>query len=142
VSSLNGFGSRIDLLANNLERAVPNLIRKVALAADQAVVSQTPVDTGRARSNWIVQIGSAYTGTIGPRSPGSRGSTGADNIQGSLSQAQAEIATYTQGEIHITNNLPYIERLNNGWSAQAPSGYVEAAVLAAVNAVTANPLLD
>lgn len=31
-----------------------------------------------------------------------------------------------QGEIVIENDLPYVERLNEGWSSQAPAGYVDA----------------
>jgi hypothetical protein len=37
--------------------------------------------------------------------------------------------------MHITNNLPYIVRLNQGYSAQAPAGYVEQGVLAARRAI-------
>ena len=37
-----------------------------------------------------------------------------------------------QGSIYITNNVPYIDRLNNGWSQQSPAGFVDKAVQVAV----------
>ncbi len=53
-----------------------------------------------------------------------------------MAQALAEIAGHTAGkEIFISNNVPYIGRLNNGHSAQAPSGFVEMAVRRAAKLV-------
>lgn len=38
------------------------------------------------------------------------------------------------GRSTITNSVPYIGRLNNGWSQQAPAGFVRAAIQFGVNA--------
>ncbi len=47
-----------------------------------------------------------------------------------INQARAVLATKKPGQkIYITNNLPYIRRLNDGYSKQAPAGFVERAVL-------------
>lgn len=103
------------------------LVRRCALATDAAVVIATPVDTGRARSNWQVELGQAASGTL---------DTTDKSGQGAISQGKQVIDTYKSGSsINITNNLPYIERLNNGWSAQAPAGFVERAVQIGVAAV-------
>ena len=59
MPSLSEFSRRITLRGRKVAEGADALTRKVALAADQAVVSGTPVDTGRARSNWIAAIGSA-----------------------------------------------------------------------------------
>jgi hypothetical protein len=91
----------------------------------------TPVDTGRARSNWIVRIGEASSEV---REPAEVGSV--------LAEGQAVISQYRGGSsIHITNNLPYINRLNEGWSAQASPGFVETAVQIATEAVGKSKLL-
>jgi hypothetical protein len=145
VPSLEDFSRRITTLANNVVVNSDALVRKVALVADQAVVSSTPVDTGRARSNWIAQIGTAAETTIEPYAPGKAGSTGAANVEAARAQAEAVVATYEGGkgqEIHITNNLPYIDPLNKGHSAQAPAGYVEEAIQLAVDAVNNTRILD
>jgi hypothetical protein len=115
-------------VAENADR----LVRRCALAVDAAVVLATPVDTGRARSNWQVEVGSPASGTI---------DSGFDKGGGSaISQGKDAIESY-KGEsnkagIFITNNLPYIERLNDGWSAQAPAGFVEKAMQVGIDAVS------
>lgn len=121
------------------------LVRKVALAADQAVVSDTPVDTGRAKSNWIVELNSASSDTIEPYAPGRKGSTEAQNAQAAIDQGEAVISGYRSGNnvsIHITNNLPYIGELNNGSSSQSPANFVEQAVAEAVAAVNSSRIID
>lgn len=120
---LRQFGRRMKVRGALVEENAGKLLRKVALAVDSAVVLATPVDTGRARSNWQVEIGQPASGSIEPLAAGA-GSTAA-----SIDAAKAVIETAVPGDtIHITNNLDYIGRLNDGWSAQAPAGFVEEAV--------------
>jgi hypothetical protein len=112
------------------------LLRKVALAVDAAVVLATPVDTGRARSNWQVELGAAPEGVREPFSEGAEGSTAGPNAQAAIAAGQAVIAQARGTDvIHITNNLTYIAALNDGSSAQAPAGFVEEAVHAGVKQV-------
>lgn len=143
MPSLSEFSRRITLRGQKVAEGADALTRRVALAADQAVVMGTPVDTGRARSNWIAQIGSAPDTVIDAYAPGSLGDTEADNTQAALDQAEAVIRNYKGGEeIHITNNLPYIQRLNDGWSSQAPANFVEQAVLEALQVVYFGRVVD
>ena len=125
-------------LGAEIAQAADRTVRMAALAADQAVVMATPVDKGRARSNWIVQMNAPARATIEAYAPGSGGSTGAANAAGALSQGQAVISGY-DGDRHsgivISNNLPYIGALNNGSSRQAPAGFVQKAIQAAVKQV-------
>ena len=117
---------------------VDKAVRMAALAADQAVVLGTPVDKGRARSNWIVSLGAPSRTTVDPHVPGEGGSTAGANANAALAQGAAVIGGYSgliHGSIAISNNLPYIGRLNTGYSKQAPAGFVEKAVQSAVRAV-------
>lgn len=126
MADLRRFAGRIRVMGKRIEQNADALTRKVALAVDSAVVIATPVDTGRARSNWQVNIGAPADGTREALDTSG---------QAAIAQGQTEIAKYKGGSaIHITNNLPYIGRLNDGWSAQAPSGFVEKAVLVGVAA--------
>lgn len=106
------------------------LVKKVALAVDQVLVLGTPVNTGRARSNWIAQAGGPATSEIGPYSPGvGLGIGEGANAAAALNQGRSAIASRQPGQdIYISNNVDYIEDLNNGSSAQAPAGFVEQAV--------------
>lgn len=89
----------------------------------------TPVDTGHARGNWILSVGAPALGEL----PG----------RGSADGNAASILAWTlhDGPIYINNNTPYILRLNDGWSDQAPAGFIERAIdeaLAFVNAKFVN----
>lgn len=110
----------------DVEPAVDETLRKVALVANQTLIMATPVDTGQHRANWQVSIDSPIDTVLDET-----------NTQAAIARNKAVIDTYS-GEQHaliIQNNAPAIERLNDGWSAQAPAGFVEKAVQAAANAV-------
>ena len=123
--------------AVKIREGVGRIVRGTALAIDQGVVTRTPVDTGRARSNYIVSIDAPSVETREPYVPGSKGSSGAENANAAIRHGQGVIAGYKPDvnvAIFIVNNLDYIAELNQGKSAQAPAGFVESAVLDGVEA--------
>lgn len=79
------------------------------------VVVSTPVDSGLARNNWLVSSGD------------NSGETRATESKAGTDSRNAIIEhTYTLGgKALLFNNLPYIERLEDGYSAQAPVGMVK-----------------
>ncbi|QYW02124.1 minor tail protein [Stenotrophomonas phage Sonora] len=101
-------------------------------------MSETPVDTGRAKSNWIAGLGSAPAGNIEPYAEGESGSTAQSNEAAAMAQAEGVIGRYNGDlgvDIYISNNLPYIEELNKGSSAQAPAEFVETALATALSLI-------
>ncbi|RTL04578.1 hypothetical protein EKK58_10260 [Candidatus Dependentiae bacterium] len=103
--------------------------RKVVLAVDAAVVLATPVLTGRARSNWIPSLDKPVTKELKKESYDKTGGE-------AIAAAQSVAAGIKFGsDVYISNNLPYINRLNQGHSQQAPAGFVEKAVQAAKGAI-------
>lgn len=143
MANLNEFSRRMNLRADRLGTNADKLVRKVALVADQAIVTSTPVDTGRARSNWIVQLDSAADQIISAYSEGRSGSTESENTQAAIDQGSRVISNYQTGRvIHISNNLDYIQDLNDGTSAQAPPNFVEIAVMEAVEAIRGSRLVE
>lgn len=140
---MKSFAARIDSIAARIESGADRVTRQTALAVDQTVVMATPVDEGRARSNWQVRAGIAPSEVIEPYAPGKGGSTGAQNTQAALDQGKIAISSAAPGqEIHITNNLPYIGPLNDGHSAQAPAGFVEQAVNAGIETIRRARLIE
>ena len=96
------------------------VVRKVALELFARVILRTPVDTGRARGNWFPSIGSPNQSVDTHVDPTGSGSTG---------RAGATVQSAKLGDvIYLTNNLPYIRRLEYGYSRQAPSGMVRLTV--------------
>ncbi len=71
---------------------------------------------GQAKGNWIANIGSPATASTRPPDK-----DGSEAIAAMTSEAQK-----APGNVfYLTNNLPYIRRLEyEGWSSQAPSGMI------------------
>lgn len=121
-------------------------MRAMALSIEQALVLSTPVDTGRARANWQVSLDSPAKGeakTEQGRDSRGRFTKGAYPEPAAVIAKAKEVLSTRKPEqnIFISNNVPYIRRLNEGHSAQAPAGFVEAAVQSAVNAHRGDKIL-
>jgi hypothetical protein len=118
------FSRRMTIVADVVDKNAGKVIRQAALEADQVGVLRTPVDTGRARANWIVSTGSpSSTETAGPNA-GDQSANEAQATAQALNQAQTALVGYklTLGPIFITNNVEYIMFLDEGSSEQAPQG--------------------
>lgn len=113
---LRGLDS-VKLAISNLEANTNEKLRGVIFQALGNIQIGTPVDTGRARNNWF--LSTKYSST---------------KITARLSGNEIDIAKIPEKiigtKIYFTNNLPYIERLEyDGWSNQAPAGWVRAEIL-------------
>ncbi|MCY1553030.1 hypothetical protein D9M68_894720 [compost metagenome] len=96
----------------------------------QDLAYKTPVDTSNALSNWQLTLDSPATDEIKPYFPGHMGSTQRASAAQTVNEARSRLGAKKPGQpIYITNNVPYIEQLNNGSSKQAPAGFVERSIL-------------
>lgn len=95
------------------------VIRKACIDLYRAITERTPVDTGRAKASW----GISTTGAAAPQGDPEGYSHGEliDIINGYVSDFKF---TVHDDKVIISNNLEYIEYLENGSSKQAPSGMV------------------
>lgn len=109
-----------DFLRRGTEKQVSQATRRLALQALSGLVLRTPVDTGRARGNWQVSIGAPRDGETGTNDRAGAGTIAAGNAVIGQQRAFQVIV--------LQNNLPYITRLNEGSSQQAPAGYVEGTI--------------
>ncbi len=95
--------------------AVDRVRRRVIIELFSAIIRETPVDTGRLRSNWQITLRSPATGTLGIR-----------DVSAVIAEAEAA-ANASKGDdlVIMRNNLPYAYRIEyEGWSKQAPEGMV------------------
>ena len=110
------FGDQIAAFAEKTERKMDLAFRKITLEMFSRVILNTPVDSGRARANWQVAIGSVPEGVLELEDKSGTATVSA------ASAAAADLGT---GDvIYLVNNLPYIQKLENGYSGQAPAGMV------------------
>ena len=112
------FELRLNTAVLETQEKIEDAVQVIAMDTLRGVVLKSPVDTGRFRNNWIVSINSP-----------SMEQTPATDASGSgaINKGMAAIEGYdveTTSRIYIQNNLPYGNRLENGWLKQAPKGMV------------------
>lgn len=95
------------------------LTKKITGDMLTTVIVTTPIDTSAARQNWRVGVGSINSLVDENQTDGSG--------QGAINRG---IATIQSGGgigkvVYLSNSIRYIERLNNGWSMQAPKNFVQ-----------------
>ena len=117
---LNAYAKKKDVQIKNVRKAY-------AFALYSSIVKKTPVDTGRARGNWNITVGSDDYRQ-------SERTTPQFHSAGQIPEPKGDES------IFISNNLPYITKLEyggypnppkketgktiNGYSRQAPEGMV------------------
>ena len=100
-------------MARNLNQG----IRATLFEVSTAIIKDTPADTGRARGNWQASISRGATKEIAVNNQRSGEAKAIAEVDQTVSVAVGDL-------YYLTNNVPYIERLEFGWSKQAPSGMV------------------
>lgn len=122
--SLREFEIALDTFREeDIPQDLGTIARAVSLQALSGITLKTPVDTGRARGNWITTADSIdlnWSENLDP-SGGGAISAGAAVISAALSANPFRVIT-------IQNNLPYIEDLEDGHSRQAPQGMLSTTI--------------
>jgi hypothetical protein len=119
---------QIDIIMAGLDEVVESTVIRLTLQLTAALVENTPVDIGWARAGWVPSIGQAYEGGR-DLSPDPVKVTQALVQQ---QQGEAKVLGYrlADGPAWVSNNVAYINRLNEGWSKQAPAGFVQSTIAA------------
>ena len=119
------FSEQISMFAEQTEKTIDEVVVDYVIGITARITEATPVGEpsewkskappgyvgGTARANWIPSIGSAETSPIestDKERPKTLVRALGQRISGNL--------------FYLTNNVPYIERLEYGWSDQAPKG--------------------
>lgn len=126
------FSRAVERFAQQAPEDAERITRAAIIQLWNSVITSTPVGNadlwkgdappgyvgGRLRGNWFATIGRASTET-----------TDSTSRKGSAaSSAALAVDRAPKGrdiQFWLTNNLPYAERVENGWSSQAPRGMVK-----------------
>lgn len=119
--------------AKEIEKIYEKVVQGTALQLFSDIVLSTPVGNpslwkhsenvpagytgGRLRANWQVALGAPANAEIRDIDPSGGGTVG--RINSVLKRVNKNTRA-----IYLTNNLPYADRVEKGWSKQAPSGMV------------------
>lgn len=102
-----------DEIAIRARERIDARIRAATIGTFSSVIRMTPVDTGRAKGNWQATIGSPASG----------------EGMSSESEVIATIPQHAGSVVYLTNNVPYIQKLEyDAHSQQAPNGMVRISV--------------
>jgi len=136
------FADQVEAFAKKTGQKVIDVRRGTALSVFGDIVTRTPVGNASAwenpglwrslefvtgsyvggglRANWQASIGAPASGTVN--------STSESTSRGSISKAAAMLRG--DSPIYLTNNLPYAQRIEDGYSKQAPTGMVKVSIRA------------
>lgn len=123
------FAQKMRAFADDIPKQL-NEIKKAAVAEIVlTIVPATPVRTGQARSGYFTTVTSPNLSSL-PFGPFTK-----DGYQSIERMRQATRIVRPGQTMHITNNLPYIGRLNEGYSFQAPAQFTRIATAKAIGIV-------
>lgn len=113
------FTQDIKAFAELTDERISEVYRETTREYAKEVIQGTPVDTGAAKGSWSVGIDGNPT-TFRSR----KDKTGNFTV----TRANQAIAKAKPGGfIRLASNIPYMTRLEYGWSQQAPNGWVRRA---------------
>lgn len=119
-------GRQTDALVARMRDALAEKLSQTMLLARKSVTAATPIDTGHARSNWVLSVGAPYQSIDGSR----------QQVSTAVQEAgDARVAKYTGKDIkagrriYLKNNVPYMMYLDKGSSPQAKAGFIAKALL-------------
>jgi hypothetical protein len=115
------FTLHLKKLADKAGANADAVAKKVIIDVFSSVVEKSPVDKGTFRGNWQLGFGEVDGNT---QSPDDKGGSA------TIAKANSELTKFDSKKItYISNSLPYAQRLENGYSNQAPQGMVRLTVL-------------
>lgn len=105
---------------NLIRDEINKAARAVALEILNRIMVRSPVDTGRFRGNWQIDIGRPAQEWLEKFDKSG---------QQTIMEEAAKLIEFRLGQtIHFRNNVPYSVRLEYGWSQQAPTGMVRVTI--------------
>ena len=117
------FTAQVRKFNRTAQEKLAKQLKRVCLKAFESIVQKTPVLTGCARGNWRVSFGTELPRSFSITVRDAGGSK-AVSLASSVIMASATVGT----RVNITNSVPYIMRLEHGYSRQAPQGMVRVTV--------------
>jgi hypothetical protein len=116
VADIKQFSLQLDQFKDDVRISMVRLQKQVAFDLFRRIIKRTPKDTGRAQASWTIALNQPNRAV----QPAGRKSYPLPKVP--------PIKNTVGDTIWISNNLPYIERLEHGYSTQAPLGMVALSV--------------
>lgn len=107
------FSQQLTAFVNGSKDKIDRVVKDSTQVLLSNVIYGTPKDTGAAQGNWQASVGQPKTGTTDR--------TGAD---AAVAEMKSVVPDEAGNVVYLSNNLPYIRKLEYGHSQQATQGMV------------------
>lgn len=130
LSSMSALSKEMNSFAVSVQKARDASVREIILSVTEEEARSTPVDTGEARSNWLINQPNHQ---IPPHAPGRKlGRSEQANLRLTVVSAQSvvdKLANFEDGKVTtLSNAVDYMEKLVKGTSKQAGADFDEVAL--------------
>lgn len=123
------FALAMSIMAKSLGEASNAVGAEACFAAGEYLVKNTPIDTGKAKSNWQASRVRPRSKSREAYSPGKRGNTAAENISAAVDQIRGQCESRRKNQrMYLTNNLDYIEKLDAQGGNKGTPQFMRAAI--------------
>src|SRR5690554_3218372 len=107
------FSKQLTAFVTGAQEKIDKTVKGATVTVASNVIFATPVDTGAARGNWQTSVGQPKAGV-----------TDRSGADAAISELVATVPDEAGSVVYVSNNLPYIRKLEYGHSQQAPKGMV------------------
>lgn len=109
------FSKQLTAFVNGTNEKIDKTVKGATVTIATNIINETPVDTGAAKGNWQASVGQPKIGILDQQDPAG---------EKAIADAIKAIPDEAGSVVYLSNNLPYINRLEYGHSDQAPQGMV------------------
>lgn len=122
MSRAGSFSFQLSRATEAIKEEIVQKQNRIILKLFSAFVMDSPVDKGSFRGSWFVSYGSPDLEQ--KYDAPENGISKSAATQMSIDRMVGFLAGFNDGVMWITNNQSYAQRLEYGWSKQAPQGMV------------------
>ena len=122
--------SQIQIVVSKLGGFTAQAAAELARIITKNLDEDTPEDTTFAKTNWVPKIGSPFSGTAGEKT--GRRTANIDLAPQTSGLSSLSKYRLNRAPIFVVNNAPYILRLNDGHSDQAPKMFIQMSIARSV----------
>lgn len=117
------------------QQIAPDMVRDVegelAMRLLRVLAKSNPVRTGYSSANWMLDVQAVPVGTVEPELQKSKATPDSEAIVSRVMERAAAILDaklLAPDVIHITNNVEYVQYIEEGSSPQKPEGFIAQAL--------------
>ena len=119
---------QVKAIVEDIEKVTSGIMVKLASSIHGELVKTTPVDTGWARANWVATAGAPFSFKAKAVKDPQPSNIASLSLKQQASIVRLSAYRLSAGALFITNNVPYINRLNHGHSKQQPPGFIQRSI--------------